>query len=222
MASSSSGDWGLIFSLLLLFLFVSRVNSLTCTSRKFSNNNLYSHCADLPSLSAFLHWTYDSSNSSLSVAFDASPAKSGGWIAWAVNPKADGMVGSQAFVAYLADGVPTLKTYNVASYGSVEPAKLSFEVWDTAAEFSGGVLTIFAKLKVPEAAKKVNHVWQVGPSVEGTSLGTHDFAAPNLNSKGALDLSGGGGGGGGSTGAASGGVDSRTKRKNVRSLGFSI
>ena len=199
---------------LFLSLFFSLGDSLTCSSRKFSNNNLYSHCSDLSSLSAFIHWTYDSSNSSLSVAFVAKPSTSAGWIAWAVNPTSTGMAGSQALVAYLQGGVPVVKTYNVVSYDSVKPSKLSFEVWDATAVFSGGELMIFAKLKVPEAATAVNQVWQVGPSVDGTDLGVHEFKPPNLNAKGTLGLSGGG-----TNSASSGGkIDSRTMRKNVRCL----
>ncbi|XP_022959840.1 cytochrome b561 and DOMON domain-containing protein At3g25290-like [Cucurbita moschata] len=212
-SSSSSSSWELWF-FLFLSLFFSLGDSLTCSSRKFSNNNLYSRCSDLSSLSAFIHWTYDSSNSSLSVAFVAKPSTSAGWIAWAVNPTSTGMAGSQALVAYLQGGVPVVKTYNVASYDSVKPSKLSFEVWDATAVFSGGELMIFAKLKVPEAATGVNQVWQVGPSVDGTDLGVHGFKPPNLNAKGTLGLSGGG-----TNSASSGGkIDSRTMRKNIHGV----
>lgn len=123
------------------------------------------------------------------------------------------MVGSQALVAYLDAGVPVVKTYDVASYGSIKPSKLSFEVWDTAAELSGGQMMMFAKLKVPTAATTLNQVWQVGPSVDGTNLVVHEFQPANLNSKGTLALSGGE-----VTNNGGGEIDSRTMRKNVRSL----
>uniref|UniRef100_A0A9I9DPA7 Cytochrome b561 and DOMON domain-containing protein n=1 Tax=Cucumis melo TaxID=3656 RepID=A0A9I9DPA7_CUCME len=206
----ASSNWGLFSSLSLFLLFFSPAYSQPCSSRTFSNNNLYSHCSHLPSLSAFLHWTYDSSNSSLSLAF---VAKSTGWIAWAINPTSTGMVGSQALVAYLDSGVPLVRTYNVASYGSVKPSKLSFEVWDTSAESSGGELIIFAKLKLPTAATTLNQVWQAGPSVDGTTLAVHPFQPENLNAKGTLGLSGGE-----VKNNDSGEVDSRTMRKNVPSL----
>lgn len=208
----ASSNWGLFF-ILFLFLFLYPANSQTCSSRKFSNNNLYSQCSDLPSLSAFLHWTYDSSNSSLSVAFVANPPESNGWIAWAINPTSTGMVGSQALVAYLDAGVPVVKTYDVASYGSIKPSKLSFEVWDTAAELSGGQMMMFAKLKVPTAATTLNQVWQVGPSVDGTNLVVHEFQPANLNSKGTLALSGGE-----VTNNGGGEIDSRTMRKNIHGV----
>ncbi|KAA0026084.1 hypothetical protein IC582_002185 [Cucumis melo] len=206
----ASSNWGLFSSLSLFLLFFSPAYSQPCSSRTFSNNNLYSHCSHLPSLSAFLHWTYDSSNSSLSLAF---VAKSTGWIAWAINPTSTGMVGSQALVAYLDSGVPLVRTYNVASYGSVKPSKLSFEVWDTSAESSGGELIIFAKLKLPTAATTLNQVWQAGPSVDGTTLAVHPFQPENLNAKGTLGLSGGE-----VKNNDSGEVDSRTMRKNIHGV----
>ncbi|XP_038899819.1 cytochrome b561 and DOMON domain-containing protein At3g25290-like [Benincasa hispida] len=208
----ASPNWGLFF-FLLFFLYFSPANSQTCSSRKFSNNNLYSHCSDLPSLSAFIHWTYDPSNSSLSVAFIAKPPKSTGWIAWAVNPTSTGMVGSQALVAYLDAGVPVVKTYDVASYSSIKPSKLSFEIWDTAAESSGGEMMIFAKLKLPMAATTVNQVWQVGPSVDGTNLAVHEFQPANLNAKGTLGLSGGE-----VMNNDGGEIDSRTMKKNIHGV----
>lgn len=125
------------------------------------------------------------------------------------------MAGSQALVAYLDAGVPVVKTYDVASYSSIKPAKLSFEVWDAAAEHSGGELMIFAKLKVPDAAAAVNQVWQVGPSVTGGNLGVHEFKPANLMAKGTLSLSGGEVT---NTDSSGGEIDSRTMRKNIHGV----
>lgn len=215
MASSSSTR-SIVLGLSLWFLLISPALSLTCTSQsKNLKNEIYAHCLDLPSLSSFLHFTYDASNRSLSIAFVAAPAKSGGWIAWAINPTAPGMAGSQALVAYKdSKGAVTVKLYNVSSYESIVPTKkLSFDVWDTSADESGGLMRIYGKVKVPEElakAGKLNQVWQVGPSVTpGGMIAKHDFAPPNLNSKGALDLSGA------QTGGGSTGTDSRTKKRNV-------
>ncbi|XP_022953214.1 cytochrome b561 and DOMON domain-containing protein At3g25290-like [Cucurbita moschata] len=210
----ASPSWGLFF-ILSLSLLLSPANSRLCSSAKFSNNNLYSHCSDLPYLSASLHSTFDSSNSSLSVAFVADHSNAAGWIAWAVNPTSTGMAGSQALVAYLDAGVPVVKTYDVASYGSVKPSELSFEVWDVAGEFSGGELIIFAKLKVPVGDTTLNQVWQVGPSVDGTRLGVHEFKPENLNAKGTLSLSGGEST---STASSGGEIDPRMIRKNIHGV----
>lgn len=195
---------------------ISPAVSLTCTSQTFPSNDLYPHCLDLPTLSAFLHYSYDSANSTLSVAFFAPPSKPGGWIAWAINPTGTGMAGSQSLVAYRgSNGVVTVKTYDVASYGSIVQSKLSFDVWDTKAEEVNGVIRMFGKIKVPAdlAAKgTVNQVWQVGPAVGANgALVKHEFLAPNLNAKATLDLSGAQGG----VITTAGGGDSRLKKKNV-------
>ncbi|KAK4845813.1 hypothetical protein QYF36_009381 [Acer negundo] len=188
MASSSS----IILGFSICFLFFSPVLSLTCTSQKFTNNNLYSHCLDLPTLSSFLHYTYDSSNTSLSVAFVATPSASTGWIAWAINPTGTGMAGAQSLVAYKdSKGVMTVKTYNISGYNSVKESKLLFDVWDMTADESGGSMRIFGKIKLPAdlaKAGKVNQIWQVGPSVDAGMLTKHDFLAANLGAKGTLDL----------------------------------
>ncbi|OMP09819.1 hypothetical protein COLO4_05106 [Corchorus olitorius] len=208
----------LVLTYCALALLISPAVSLTCSSQKFTKNEVYPNCLDLPSLSSYLHFSYDASNTTLSVAFIATPSKSGGWIAWAINPKATGMAGSQSLVAYKnsSTGVAVVHTYDVSSYGSIVPKELSFETWDRSAESgSDGSLAIFAKIKVPAdlAAKgTVNQVWQVGPSVgEDGTLGKHDFAAANLQSKGTLDLKNG-------QSSSSSGGDSRLKKKNIHGI----
>ncbi|KAL6968426.1 hypothetical protein U1Q18_034229 [Sarracenia purpurea var. burkii] len=92
---------------------------------KFSNNKLYDHCSDLSQLSSYLHWTYDSAASSLSVAFITTPAKSDGWISWAINPAGTGMVGAQAPIAFKdSKGAMTVKTYNISSYRLIVKGKV--------------------------------------------------------------------------------------------------
>ena len=205
----------LLLLLLLLTLFTTTSFALTCTTQKLTDaansNKVYSDCIDLPHLNSFLHWTHNRSNSSLSVAFVASPPKPGGWVSWAINPTGSGMEGAQALVAYKADnGAVTVKTLNIKSYSEMVPGKLSFDVWGLRGEAVGGAIRIFANVKVPEKATSLNQVWQVGPSVTAGRIDKHDFAPENLNSKETLSLNGGQSSGGGA-----GGVDSRTKRKNV-------
>ncbi|PON43082.1 Cytochrome b561 and DOMON domain-containing protein [Trema orientale] len=191
------------------------VHSLTCTSQKFTNNKLYSDCLDLPTLSSYLHWTYDSSNSSISFAFVASPPKSDGWVSWAINPTGAGMAGAQSLIAFKqSDGSMAVKTFNIQSYSSLVEGELSLEVWDTSAEYSNGAMRIFAKMKVPEKASSVNHVWQVGPSVTAGRPDRHEFQAPNLNAKGTLSLTGSQTG----TTTTTSAVDSRTKKKNIHGI----
>ncbi|XP_054781557.1 cytochrome b561 and DOMON domain-containing protein At3g25290-like [Prosopis cineraria] len=204
----------LFLGLSLLVSLPSPVTSLTCTSQKFSDNKVYSNCVDLPVLNSYLHWTLDSSNSSLSIAFVAAPAKPGGWVSWAINPTGTGMAGAQALVAFENEGVVMAKTYNISSYSSVVPGKLSFDVWDLKAEkLSGGaMMSILAKVKLPENAETVNQVWQVGPSVTDGELDSHEFAPANLDSKGVLNLKSG------HSSSISGGADSRTQQKNIHGV----
>lgn len=124
------------------------------------------------------------------------------------------MAGAQALVAYKdSKGSMTVSTYNISSYESiVKSKKLSFDVWDTRADESGGMMRIFGKIKVPKelaTAGKINQIWQVGPSVSGDGLlAKHQFVPANLNAKGSLDL-------GGATNSGVG-TDSRIKKRNVR------
>lgn len=103
----------------------------------------------------------------------------------------------------------TVKTYNITSY-VIKESKVWFTVKEATAEYSGGVIRLFATLVLPEKGKtSLNHVWQVGPSVTNGVPDKHEFLQPNLNSKGTLDLLSGE-----SSGSPSS-SDSRTKRKNV-------
>ncbi|KAM1122214.1 hypothetical protein ACFX13_003846 [Malus domestica] len=178
-------------SLLCALLISPAAQAATCTSQTFKNKKLYSNCTDLPVLSSYLHWTYDPSNSSLSVVFIAAAPKPDGWVAWAINPTSEKMAGAQTLMAHkTTDGTPTVKTYNISTYTSIVPGKLSFDVWDVSAEFSNGTYKIFATVKVPKNAESVNQVWQVGPGVDKTTgfPQKHEFVGSNLVSFGTLHL----------------------------------
>ncbi|XP_016461475.2 cytochrome b561 and DOMON domain-containing protein At3g25290-like [Nicotiana tabacum] len=200
--------------LVIASLLISPSLSQTCSSQKFTNNKVYTRCSDLPALKSFLHWTYNAENSTLDVAFVAPPDKPDGWIAWAINPKDTGMVGAQTLFAFKnSKGEMVVKAYDISSYTSIkESSKLWFDVKVSAAEFSGGLMRLFATLVLPEKGKTtLNHVWQVGPSVSNGFPAKHDFQPGNLNSKGTLDLLSGE-----SKSGASG--DSKVKRKNIHGI----
>lgn len=188
----------------------SQAQPSTCTSQSFTNNKRYSFCNDLPSLNSYLHWDFDSAQSTLSIAFIAPPAKPDGWVCWALNPTATGMVGAQALIAFKqADGNMAVKTYSITAYGPLKESKVWFTVNESSAEFSGGVIRLFATVVLPEKGKTVlNHVWQVGPSVTGGVPDKHEFQPANLNAKGSLDLLKG-------QSTASTGDNSRSKKRNV-------
>ena len=201
----------LLLSLCSLLL-ISPSHSQTCTSQTFTNNALYSNCLDLPHLSSYLHWTYNAANSSVSIAFIAKPAGTNGWVAWAINPTGTGMVGSQALIAFKSSGAMTVKTYDITAIGPISESKISFEVWDLKAEESGGTITLFAKLKLPGNSDIVKQVWQVGPSVTNGVPDSHAMGTDNKASLSTLNLTAG------QTSSTSGGLDSRTKNKNVSFL----
>lgn len=216
MASSPSSQLVAAFFLLTAVSLFSPSLSATCTSQAFSGNKIYTFCADLPALNAYLHWAYNQAQSTLSVAFIAPPDQPTGWISWAINPISTGMVGSQALIAFRDPvGGMTVKTYNVSFYGPLKESKVWYEVKESSAEFSDGVIRLFATLVLPESGRTtVNHVWQVGPSVTGGVPDKHEFRSANLISKGSLDLLRG-------QSTAGEGGNSQTKKRNV-SLSFLI
>jgi len=181
--------------LLVLFLLAAAVAApprraaAACAADKFSGNRVFATCVDLPRLGASLHWTYDTAASSLSVAFLAAPP-SGGWVAWGLNPSADGMIGTQALIAVpKGGGAYEVQPYPISGYSLGSPGPLSYQTSDLGAELGGDDrLQIFGTLKLPNGTGEVNQVWQVGP-FSGGSIGSHSTSnAENLNSKGKLNL----------------------------------
>ncbi|XP_008778756.2 cytochrome b561 and DOMON domain-containing protein At4g12980-like [Phoenix dactylifera] len=199
-----------LFSLLLLLLPLPSF-SQTCSSQTFSKNRLFATCNDLRHLSAALHWTYDAANSTLSIAFVAPPSRSGGWVAWALNPTGSGMVGAQAVVGLRQSGGSLVaKTFNISAYGPVTPSPIAFETWGLEAEEdAGGVMTVFAMLKLPSGVTRMNQAWQVGPSSTDGLPNKHDIGVANLNAKGTLDVV---------SGQSSGGKDSRLQERNIHGI----
>ncbi|KAK4750868.1 hypothetical protein SAY87_004350 [Trapa incisa] len=183
----------LFIPFLIVMVKVSYAESQTCKSQKAvlesGSSRAYADCADLPTLGAFLHYTYNAANSSLSVAFLAAAS---GWISWAINPTSTGMVGAQALMALKPANVSIVaKTYNISSYSAIVESKLSFDVWDLKADEANGTMRLFGSVKVPEGATTLNQVWQVGSSVKGTHPQIHDMTPDNKNSKSTLKLSAG-------------------------------
>ncbi|XP_043708260.1 cytochrome b561 and DOMON domain-containing protein At3g25290-like [Telopea speciosissima] len=203
--SFSSGFIAILGFLSVLFLQIQPSHSLTCSSQQLSGNRLYDHCNDLPQLSSYLHWTYNSTKSYLKIAFLA-PAKTDGWVAWAINPTGLTMLGCQALIAYQVDGKMTVKTFNVDSYQSIAPSKIAYDVWYKEAEYSDGMMRIYATIALPSTMTTINQVWQVGSSVSDGIPVAHAFQASNLNARGTLDLSKG------ESSSTTGGDDKLNKR----------
>ncbi|KAL8516558.1 hypothetical protein ACS0TY_014996 [Phlomoides rotata] len=186
---ASSPQFLATFFLFIIFSLSSPLVSAKCTSYDFSGKEVYTFCNDLPTLNSHLNWAYDQAQSTLSIAFVAPQARPNGWVSWAINPTSTGMVGSQALIAFRdSRGEMIVKTYNVSSYGPLAPSKVWYEVKESSAEYSGGVIRLFATLVLPEKGiTTVNHVWQVGvgQSVTGGVQvpDKHEFGQGNLDSK---------------------------------------
>ncbi|KAH1129993.1 hypothetical protein J1N35_001371 [Gossypium stocksii] len=174
----------------LWLILISPSHSIDCSSLKLPGGiRHYSNCTELPTLNSTLHFTYNATNSSLFIAFSAAPSNADGWIAWAVNPTATGMAGSQALLAFKNKGSMVVKTYNISSYRSIVEGKLSFDVWDLEAEATNdGKMVIYGSLKVRGSVEKLNQVWQVGPGVSDGHPMKHEFGRANLGSWGELKL----------------------------------
>ncbi|EEF29332.1 conserved hypothetical protein [Ricinus communis] len=89
------------------------------------------------------------------------------------------MIESQALVALKSNDSLIIKTNNIISYASLQESKLSFDVWDVSAESYEGKMVIFATVRVPEMAERLNQVWQVGSAVSGCIPDRHDMADAN-------------------------------------------
>lgn len=176
-------------AVMIVVLSISAAHSQKCSSQTLKSKIKFESCVDLPTLKSSLHYTYNATNSSMSVAFVAAPAKPEGWIAWAINPTAQLMAGAQALLAFKSNNKVIVKTYDVVSYSNVTESKLSFETWDLSGEALGdGNLVIYGSMKVPDNVDNLNQVWQVGGEVADGKPKKHEFQQDNLKSTAKLDL----------------------------------
>ncbi|KAL1194590.1 Cytochrome and DOMON domain-containing protein [Cardamine amara subsp. amara] len=189
----------------------------TCSNYKFSSNNVFDSCNDLPFLDSFLHYTYDSSTGSLHIAYRHTKLTSGKWVAWAVNPKSKGMVGAEAIVAYLqSDGTVRVYTSPIRSYQtSLLEGDLSFNVSGLSATYENNEMVVLASLKISldlGNGGNINTVWQDGP-MSGNSLLSHPTSGNNVRSMSTLNLVSGV-----SAAAGGGGVSSKLRKRNIHGI----
>ncbi|KAH1039661.1 hypothetical protein J1N35_041404 [Gossypium stocksii] len=185
-----------LFSLCLILLFslwvtlISPSHSFNCSPLKlFVSKKQYSNCTELLIFNSTLHFTFNATNSSLSISLSAPLLNPNSWTAWGINPTATRMIGSQAFIAFRNKGSSVVKTYNISSYSSIVEGKLSFDVWDLEAKTSDdGKMVIYGSLKVSTSVEKVNQVWQVGQGVTNGHPMKHELTKGNLDSSGELKL----------------------------------
>ncbi|GAB4841482.1 hypothetical protein Ancab_022198 [Ancistrocladus abbreviatus] len=177
-----------ILAISLLFILSQPAYPKTCTTQTFTDKT-FENCVDLPYLNAYFHWTYNQSESSLSMGYIAPPAQAGGWISWGINPNGNLMPGSQALVAFKqSNGSMTVKKFQLISYVDIQEGPLQFNVSDVSAESSRANMMFFAKWALPKNTTVVNHVWQAGPGVANGKPEIHAITGDNLNSYGKLNL----------------------------------
>uniref|UniRef100_A0A5B7BXX4 Cytochrome b561 and DOMON domain-containing protein n=1 Tax=Davidia involucrata TaxID=16924 RepID=A0A5B7BXX4_DAVIN len=203
-----------LFSCVLISLFLSS-SAQSCSKYTFASNKVFSACNDLPNLNSFLHWTYNPTSGTAQIAYRHNGITSAKWVAWGINPKSKGMVGTQALVAFQqSDGTMKAYTSPVTSYRTnLQEGNLDFAVSDLSATYKNNEITIFATLKLPSNTTTVNHVWQDGP-LSGTSPGMHDTSGPNVQSMGSLNILSGQSV---PTTTATGG-NSKTKKRNIHGV----
>ncbi|CAN4114645.1 unnamed protein product [Withania somnifera] len=183
---------GFLISCVLLTLFVSSTHAQSCTKYNFTSNNqmMFTSCSDLPYLNSFFHWNYNPSTKTAKIAYRHTKIASTRWVAWAINPTSQGMVGSQALVAYQkSDGKMRVYTSPVTSYQTqLQEGDLSFNVSDLSATYLNNEIVIFATLKLDNFNSTIlNQVWQEGP-LSGDSPVMHATSGVNTQSAGALSL----------------------------------
>ncbi|GAV65237.1 Cytochrom_B561 domain-containing protein/DUF568 domain-containing protein [Cephalotus follicularis] len=173
----------------LMLMILSSSHAQTCANYAFSSNHVFESCNDLPVLNSFLHYTNDPSSGKLQIAYRHTGITSRRWVAWAINPTATGMVGSQAIVAFPKnDGKMSCYTSPITQYQTkLQKGDLSFDVTDLSAEFASNEMIIFATLGLGNSSTTVNQVWQDGP-LSGDSPQVHVTTGPNVKSMGTLNL----------------------------------
>ncbi|CAM8943923.1 unnamed protein product [Rhodiola kirilowii] len=188
MASNMST---IVVIVMVLVTVPSAVQSQSCKSQKLGNKKTYALCENHKALDSQIHYSYNVTNSSLSIAFVATPAKRGGWVSWAINPTGTGMVGAQAFVAYEFNNSIQTTTLNITGYRMLTPGKLAFDFWDVSADKNNDVITLYASLAIPNNKTVLNQVWQVGPDIDANGeILPHAFSGDSLLSKSVLNFTG--------------------------------
>lgn len=184
-------------------------NAQSCANYNFASNQIFSACNHLPYSNSYLHWNHDQSAKTVKIAYRHAGVSSSQWVAWGINPSSQGMVGTQALVAFQrSDGSMRVYTTPVTSYQTqMQEGDLSFPVSDLTATYSKNEIIIFATLKLDNHSSTLNQVWQEGP-VSGDSPAMHSMTGSNVQTMGTLNLLSG------QTGKT-GGLNSNTMKRNV-------
>lgn len=214
MAAMKSQPMAAIFIALSVLVSLSSFShAQTCSTYKFTSNQVFNSCSDLPYLNAFLHWTFDQSTGKLQMAYRHTSASSSNWVSWAINPDVSqvqaAMPGAQALYAIpQTNGVATVYTSPISGYGTtLANGSLSYDVTGLAAEVQNSEVIIYATWTLPTNASTILQVWQEGPVSNGAPK-QHGSDPANLGAKGTLDLLSG-------QTTSTGGGSSTVRKRNV-------
>jgi hypothetical protein len=199
-----------LFCSVLVALFLTSY-AQNCSSFTFKDNKQYASCSNLAVLSSSIHWTYHSSNDTVDLAFRNTGTSESRWVAWALNPSRQKMLGSQCLVAYKnSSGAISAYTSSIDSGNpSLQQGSLSFEVPSISATLIGTEMTIYATLQLTSNLLSTNQVWQEGP-LSGGVPASHVQSGNNMQSVSTIDFRTG------ETTASSGSdFNSRLRKRNV-------
>ncbi|KAJ4815263.1 Cytochrome b561 and DOMON domain-containing protein [Rhynchospora pubera] len=191
------------------------VSAQVCVSETFSSNKLYASCNSLTVLGATLHWTYHPSNGTTDVAYRIQQATTG-WVAWAINPKMTGMLGSNTLFAYhdsTSGAVKVVSTVINDYMPTVRDENLTFAVYNRSAEYSNGTYTIYASIQLPGNKTTQNITWQAGTDFTGGAPGGHNLGPPNMLASTSIDFLSGA-----SVPVPSPASDNRLRQKNIHGI----
>ncbi|KAL8228241.1 hypothetical protein R6Q57_015825 [Mikania cordata] len=201
--------------MVLTTLFVSTYAQI-CSNYTFATNAVFSACNDLPVLNSFLHYTYNPSSQTLSIAYRHTNFDSSNWAAWGINPTSQGMTGTQALVAFQqSDGTMRVYTSPIMGYSTeLAEGDLSFPVSDLSATYSNNELIILATLGLQNwTGATMYQVWQEGPLSRNVPI-SHATSGDNVRSVGTFNVVSRQSG---SAGRASG-TSSKTKKRNIHGV----
>ncbi|KAL4562543.1 hypothetical protein LXL04_034750 [Taraxacum kok-saghyz] len=204
---------GVLLSFTITTLFSSTF-AQTCSSYAFASNRVFSACNDLPVLNSFLHYTYNPISKTLRIAYRHTNVGSSRWVAWAINPTSQGMVGSQALVAFRqSDGKMRAYTAPVTGYTTqLQEGDLSFPVSDLSATYFNNEMIIYATLGLQNASTSLNQVWQDG-QLSGSAPMVHATAGDNVKSMATLNVLSGQSGS-----APAAGGSSKNEKRNIHGV----
>ncbi|XP_047164303.1 cytochrome b561 and DOMON domain-containing protein At5g47530-like, partial [Vigna umbellata] len=126
--------------LFLTILVASIVPSISQSwkSYGFSKHINYTVCEDFSDLESSLYWNYHPSSNIVDVSFNKANTKDSNWVALAINPTLNGMLGSQAFVAIHTSNV-TIRAYispKTSYVTMLQEGNLSFSVYSLSASYT--------------------------------------------------------------------------------------